>query len=1810
MDKNGSNLDQDKKNWFRANAKWLAIIAVLVLIIIIGAIKMAVSPIGASVKVESFKPDGEVPQTTNFTIEFSQDMVLADKVGVQLDNAPVVFTPNITGKFRWTARHILQFYPNVMLLPSTRYTAEILPKIGSEMGYYLKGKRKFNFYTKKFMVDNAYLSFKFSKPSDEIVPIIGTIEFNYPVELDAVKKHLNIAYKTGDKIPYQIITPQAGTIIQLETEPIAHADKTHTIQMVIDKELVPANGTEGLSENFTKNFNLKAGGDLKVEGVFPERQLEFGYIKIRFNAPVEAELAKQYITVNPVSELQQELNYQFTSNFHYVELRGNFKSGSVYFVTIKQGLMGVDGSILKSDFSTNVVMTNIEPNLDFVGEGIYLAKKGNLNVGLSTINVRKAHIDVRKVFINNLTHLINAGAMDSKYYWYDTESFGKLIHSEDLDIPDRPNEEIVTPINMESYLKDEYIGIFDIQARSEDEYWRESRKLVMITDLGITVKRADNQFIVWVHSLSSLDPIKDAQVTLLSSNNQTMKVGKTNGDGMAKLEVPKNIMENFKPFIITVVKDGDVSFLELSRSQISVTDFDVEGRPYLQDGYDAYVYGDRDIYRPGEKVHLVTVVRGMKAELPPAFPLKMEVLGPDNRIFTEFRKRTNDKGACDFDFDIPTYAMTGNYTARVIVGKDDEIGRGQFSVEEFMPDRMKVEVKTDAETYDLGQTIKIAISAVNLFGPPASGRLVEVISQIEDSPFSPKQWSGFTFSNPQRPTARIVNDLGKGKLDDNGKYSLTQNLPVGIMPSSSLKNTISATVHEQGGRTVTAYKTVTLHQYQYYVGLRQTKEGYGEINRPKEMEFIVLDKNAQPVPNRKCDVFCYRVTWQTIMKKVDGKIDYVSERQEQLENSFSVTSGTTAVKFEFRPSQYSEYRVEIKDTGGHSSAISFYVSGWGYSPWAMSKPERLDIGLDKTSYKPGETAKVQIRSPFSGRLLLTIDGDKVYYTQSVKMDKNTATINVKISEEYKPNVYISASVIRSTKSLERNAPVRAFGVTPAMVDSSKNKLSITLDTPSNIRPSSQLKVSFTVNGRNKEGYVTISAVDEGICQLTNFQPPDPFNHFFGKKRLEVTSHDIYSWILPEIERAKASSTPSGGEPGAIRRRVSPISVARVKPVALWSGLVKVGKDGKGSVTFDVPQFNGSLRVMAVSFSKDEFGSARKDVIVRDPIVLLPTFPRFIASDDRFIVPVSIFNGTDRRDIFTVKLTASGPVEQPSPSSQNITISPKEEGQVSFTIKAKNQMGKVTFNLTASGAGEKVSDTTEVPLRPASPPVTMTGSGVVKAGTTGKFTLPANWIPGTTDFSITVSSLPAIQFAGSLQYLLQYPYGCAEQTASRVFPLLYFNDMVKVIEPRLFGTKSADYFVTEGITKLINMQMPSGDFSFWPSAGLGNAWTSIYVSHFLIEARKAGYEVPDRVYNNMIKAVKSHARSPITDSWQLEIKTYACYVLAIAGEPDKSTMLYLKNSELSRMSDFSQFQLAGAFALSGDINTANSMIPKTIAPRDIKRESGHNFNSSVRADAIMLDVLSEINPDHPLVPKLIDRLAKSTSQNRCWYTTQENAFAFLALGKIFKKQPPGKYTGTISINGSNLGNFTSKDQSWTGKDWGGKEVTINVQGTGTCYYYWKAFGIQSEGQVREFDEELTVRRRYLSYDGKPLSYDQFQQGDLIVAEIACKATAENLDNVVIVDLLPAGFEIENPRLGSRAGVPWIKDVDYRPDYMDIRDDRIILFVHLPKQKEVKFYYAIRVVNVGDFVLPAISAEAMYDPAKASVSGGGRIRVIPW
>lgn len=404
-------------------------------------------------------------------------------------------------------------------------------------------------------------------------------------------------------------------------------------------------------------------------------------------------------------------------------------------------------------------------------------------------------------------------------------------------------------------------------------------------------------------------------------------------------------------------------------------------------------------------------------------------------------------------------------------------------------------------------------------------------------------------------------------------------------------------------------------------------------------------------------------------------------------------------------------------------------------------------------------------------------------------------------------------------------------------------------------------------------------------------------------------------------------------------------------------------------------------------------------------------------------------------------------------------------------------------------------------------------------------------------------------------------------------------------------------------------MPDNNFAYWPGGNSTNYWSSIFAAHFLVEARKAGYQVSDRIYKMMLEALQREAKREARGSHQLQRTAYAVYVLAAAGQPEKSTMLYLKNNRLNDLSDYSEFQLAGAFALSGDLDTALSMLPRNVAPTsDGVRESGRNFNSPVRAHAIMLDVLAEVHPDHPSVSRLVKNLTDAASAKGRWQTTQENAFAFLAIGKILKQDVDAEYTGTITIDGERLAEFGPTDQRHTSKDWGGKRVRLSLEGTGNSYYQWKSFGVETGSSVEEFDRELQVRRRYLSEDGEPIADSVFKHGDLIVAEISVKALTADLENVVVVDMLPAGFEIENPRLESRAGIPWLSKKRFKPDYTDIRDDRLIFFGKFPRRKEQKFYYSLRAVTQGDFILPPVAAEAMYDPSKSSVASGGSIKIV--
>lgn len=1763
------------------------------------------------IKIVAVRPRGEINRKTNLTIEFSQKMVNDAQLNQALDSVAVVFSPPIPGRFKWISTRRLRFYPDLPLKPATEYVLEVLPEICIQNNTFLEGDRQFVFYTERLKIKKHHTNVLFTNKKMSEFKIEAVLQFTDPVDPQQLQNYLTFhadKKALGKKINYTIETGESSKIITVLSEALQRDKKQNSYSFRISSGLQCVGGQLGLTDDFTRTIQVGDPQPLKLDTIYPGGSGRSNWIVLRFSTAVNAEVAAEYLAVEPKTA------YRIESQRRYLYLKGNFRPGRYYTVSIKEGLIAQNMSALEKELTQRVFIENLEPKVSFVDQGIYLPRQGNHLVGVETVNIKNVAVEIYKIFENNLVHLLNRGSLINEYNYYDEYGMrylGQRIYSKEINVQSSQNEPVRTPVDISDFLNHKRKGIFRIVVRDTESRWRNATKWVVATDLGITAHKAADELFVWVNSLSSLKERADAKVTLLSRSNQVLATAQTDIDGLAMVLNLKKKREEFSPFVIVVSDGEDFSFLKFADCRLSTSDFDVSGRSHLVEGYEASLYTDRGIYRPGETTHLVAVVRDRKVAIPPEFPVKLEVLSPDNRLFHEFRSKTNSGGACEFEIALPNYAQTGKYLAKLMVTDKQELGRLQFSVEEFIPDRIKVTLTTEKENYQPDETARITVKAVNLFGPPAAGRKVEANCEIKAQRFSHAKYRSYSFHDPQKSFKKMEIKLGTAKLDTAGQHEFQLKIPAKMRPSSALRAVLSATVTEPGGRAVSAYSAFDIHPYPFYLGLRQQTEGYAKVGEEFVFDYVVIDENGKPQQPGKLQVTVSKIVWQSILKKDRrGYYRYVSESSEQqvYKSPATPTNGKGTIRFS--PKNYGQYRVKIRHVGsGVSSSATFYASGWGYAPWSMAHPDRLEIEFDKKMYRVGETAKVLIKAPFSGKLLYWIEREAVMQTKAVTLEENTASLEILVKAGYQPNVYLTATLIRSIKSLEKHAPARAFGTAPLLVDCKDQRLSVSLKSAKTMRSRNELAVEVQVSGTSEQAFVTLAAVDEGICQLTDFKTPDLHKYFYAKKRLQVESFDIYNFILPEFEPTETNSSPAGDRLAGVRKRhLTPVDAKRVKPVSLWSGLTPLGSRGRAKIKFKIPEFNGSLRLMAVVFDGTNFGNAAKNVTVRDPIVLTPTFPRFIAPNDQFQVPVLLANGTGKDAKFTIQMQATGPVEIVGASKMSLSVQKKQEASVGFQLKAGQGMGKVKFVLTAKGGGSAASTSVEMPLRPPAPPISETGSGSFSADKPVVLQLPSNWIPGTEVYQLTTSGFPAVKFAGGLQYLLRYPHGCVEQTTSRVLPLLYFKEIARNADPELFKNNTTEYYVEAGINRLINMQVNSGGFAYWPGGRTANKWGSIYASHFMVEARKAGFSVPNRVYRQMLRYLKREARqTKIKYIYELELRCYALYVLALADRADKSSMIYLKNNELDGLSASSRFLLAGAFGLSGDLKTAKELLPVTIQPQSVERETGRIFNSSVRTNAIILNVLADLAPKNPSVPVLVKWLSSNAKAGR-WYNTQDNAWAFLAIGKTMKGAEKAQFTGQIKIGNSVFGEFTKTSQLFSGAKLGGKQLQLAIQGPGRCYFYWQASGIPRDADIKETDHGLQVQRVFLSREGKPLNYQQIKQGDLVIAKITMKALDKRLENVIVADLLPAGLEIENPRLESREDVAWIKSKSFYPDYMDLRDDRLILFVDLPERSEQHFYYALRAVTVGEFTLPPIKAEAMYDPVYSSVSSSGVVKVV--
>jgi uncharacterized protein YfaS (alpha-2-macroglobulin family) len=1729
------------------------------------------------------------------------------KVDEILDAAPGTLEPALGGTWKWRDTNALRFQPSGGFPVASEYRIDLIPERLLKEGQVFSGDTTVLVKTDQFLVEGVDVVEEPALEGKGKVVYRGEIRFNYPVNPETLVSRIRLDDPRAPK-PLQVTleTSWENPVIGFRTEAVQKEKDERTVRLVIGADMTPASGNAPLGEDFIREIPVGSSTRLAVRGVESTPGLRESTIKVSFSSPVSAALAEPYLKITP------QTRFRLAADRNELLITGELRPGSSYKLSIGQGMPAADDAVLAVAYEADVQLADLEPTVGFQSQGMFLSATGNRTVNVESVNLPRVRMTIDRVYRNNLFFLFQYGGFfEDEYGWVGElqHSLGDRLKEVNLDMAGGRNQRQVTPLTLDRYVDTSAPGLYRVSVGKPDD-WEAAQRWLLLTDLGVVAKKAPGEILVQVSSFRDLAPIEGALVTLVSDQNQPLGQGRTDGSGIFRLRDAKALAKG-TPYLLTVERGEDFTFLLLDTMRVDTAGLDVGGAEAAGQGYQAFLYGQRDLYRPGEQLQGLAIVRDGSLQIPPAMPTLLRHRDPQGREMGTQRVRSDARGLAPFALQLPAYALTGPHTLEMVVA-EKVIGQYRFQVEEFVPDRIGVEIAVPAGQLGKlgpGEELAYEVRSNYLFGPPAANLPVETRVRLVDAEFAPQGFEGFSFRNTERKLDEREVLSAQGTLDLDGKSTFRVTMPAGAPVPSSLEAVVTARVQEQGGRGVAALSRMRVHPYPYYVGLRRLGEGYPQPGQEIELEYVAVSPDGKEVASGGLRADLFQDRWNTVLRRVPGGgYRYESTRDPALVATKTVAAGKGRGAFQFTPSEFGSYRVVLTDPQTRASAeIELFVAGWGTSPWALKNPSRLELALDKTEYAPGDVARVQVRAPFSGKLLLTVERDRVLDVQVHMLEGNTATIDVPISAEYRPNAYITATLVRKVGDLEPGSAGRAFGAVPLPVDRAANRLTPGLEVPKEIRPGSELAVGV----RTRPGaVVTVAAVDEGILQLVAQKTPDPFEYFYRRLALGVSSHDTFGLLLPEVRPA-----PPGGGDGdeGMSQYVRTEGIRRVEPVAFWSGPVTADAEGNARVSFRLPEFQGALRLMAVAIDGERFGSSQELTRVRDPLVVLPTLPRILSFGELLRVPVTVRNDTGRPGQVQVALAVEGAAKLDGAGTQSIELENGREATVYFGVRTNDAPGDARFVITATGNGERTRSATGVPVRADLFPIAREQAGAAKAVTE----LPLQGADGYRAESVRrelrIGPLPLIQFSGKLEHLLHYPYGCLEQTVSAAFPLIYLGDLARVLEPELLdprqGKGDPAAMVQEGVRRVAAMQLPTGGFALWPGGREVWPWGSLYTAHFLVEARRAGHPVDNGLHDAALRWVADQAKAKTAyGSEELQRATYGLWILARAGKADLGTMDYLRQKQTAKMRPESRSMLAAAYAAAGNPRAVQDLLANLGEVERIERQTGNLLGSTIRNRALVLLALLDAAPNHPRIPALVSQLSRDAAETGEW-TTQEEGWTLLALGQLAQRQArQPAYSGSVFVGGRKVGSFTNQSTKLTLPGTGAVQIRMDAgYKDGAAFYHLLTRGIPTDAAYKPAKAGLEVERTFLTREGKAVDLGKVRQGDLLVIRTRVRSVSGPVQNVALVNLLPSGLEVENPRLETTEKLPWITDANLRPSYMDLRDDRILLFANLPPNSWQTYYSLVRAVSPGEFRLPPVQAEAMYNPALRATGERGRVGV---
>lgn len=1794
------------------------------------------SKLSNTLEVESRNFDEEIAQHQNLTFRFNKDVVGDSLLNRWDSTAYISFKPAVKGKFRWSSSRELTFSPFEPFAPSTQYVAKLQPSLANLS----KEKPKLNpedsilFHTPLLSLTGTQVYWTMSARQANAVDIRVNVNFNYPVKPNDVDRLAHI-FVDGKEVKKELATSETDQTVGFTIPALAeNQSESVPLKVVIDKGLQPVGGNWKTPENLTLQSEIPPKGVFQVAEITGSFVQGEGVMNVFMNQPVQAEKLSSFISISPtVPDLQIE------PHDNGFEVRGKFRSGENYQIVISKELKSMFGIPLGKEHSQYVSFGELQPSVNFANtKAFYLGAAGNRNLAVNLVDIPKVKVTIARVYANNVHAFMRTGEeygydyenegdyeqnedgeyVDRSYNYYNTSDFGDVVSSrtyETKNLLKNGNQTLLNLSLADLDFNSEFKGIYVVQIQDTERQYLQASKIISVSDIGLIARQGPEEVLVFANSIKSTAALPGIKVNFISTNNQVVQSVTTDKNGVAKF-TGSPLNKHFKIGMVSAQKGQDFNFMILENNRVETSRFEVGGLRSNPAQYDAFIYGDRDIYRPGDTVHVNTILRTQDWKTLSNIPVKIKLLLPTGREYKAYRQTLNSQGAFQSDFYLPPASMTGQYTLEVYSGNDVLLNSRKISVEEFIPDRIKVELKLKNAQVNSGEFATASITATNLFGPPAANRKYEFDFSLKRKTFSPEKYSDYYFELQGANNVSFQNELKTGETNEEGFASQSYKVP-DYKDLGVLEGKVFATVFDETGRPVNRMKTFEVPTQTAFFGIKNF-DRWVNTRQILPLQIIALNKAGKPLQSATANVQIIRKVWETVVQgRSGGRYGYNSQMREQVVTSRDISISGNGTTFNFNPLNSGEYEIRVRRPGAETYVSQqFYAYGYGdtqSNSFEVNNEGEVTIEFDKAEYQVGEKANILFKSPFAGKILVTVERNKVYEHYYLPTDKKSASLNLEIKDAFLPNVYITATAIRQMTA-NSNLPLTvARGFKPLMVAKSSTKLAVNISAP--VQSRSQKTQTINVKtAPNAE--VTLAVVDEGILQLKNFETPDPYKFFYQKRALEVNPFDLYPYLFPELS-GKRSST--GGDGYDLSKRVNPLTSKRVKLVAFWSGKLKANANGEISYNVPVPQFSGALRVMAVAYKDQAFGASEKFIKVADPVVISTSLPRFLSPGDTVSVPVTLSNTTNNATSATAKLQLTGPLLASGNTSQTVQLKPNSEKQVTFKIYSKNSIGNGSVLVSVNALNETFREKTDISVRPPASLQKVSGNGMVAGGKSQDISFKTDFMPGSASARLMVSKSPMVQFAGDLRYLIQYPYGCVEQTISAAFPQIYYADLAKALKQDRKATRyNPDYNVQEAIRKLETMQLYNGAMAYWPGTDDETWWGSAYAAHFLLEAQRAGFQVNQKMLNKLFEYLQLKLKTRETERYYFtdekgasQTKTiakkeifYSLYVLGLANKYDVTAMNYYKANPGLLAID-SKYLLASTFAMYGNNRNFLALLPKQFSGENSKREFGGSFYSAIRDEALALNALLSAQPNHPAVGEMARHLSQQLKSER-WLNTQERSFALLALGKLSKANMQQNVTATVTANGKQIGSFKGDELVLT-QNLTNQQITLKTSGNGSVYYFWEQEGISPTGTYKEEDSYLKVRKHFYDRNGSELTSNRFALNGLIVVKLTIQASdlTRSVENVAITDILPAGFEIENPRIGAVREIAWAKDAA-TPDYFDIRDDRINLFTTATGSPK-NFYYLVRAVSKGQYKMGPVSADAMYNAEYHSYWGSGVVGV---